>query len=371
MSSFLSSELTTTFKTLVNTMAADIDGDAPVSRERFTTFSGEVSKIASAALAEATAAPSTPTKATAPASTDAPKKAPKKKLTTTKSAAPIDTAALLAPVDSDPATLAAPAVPVAAAAFVRDAYATHKSRLAKIDEALCMGRKIDVDNPVAGTRKGDAGATFQIYPELQCSKKPLPGGKLCKICASKHDEYKANTSKIPARYYGLLNEPMFPRALVVGCDMFFANYPNGIECDPTTAPIKAATTAAPAPAAKAEAAPAATATPAPAAKAEAAPAAKVEEVKAKKPRAKKTVASVPAEASTTASVAATETAPVEPEWVAFLHDDRVHMRNTKDGRVYEAHPGKTDRLEKVNFESYQGRWRDGALDIYAPEKDEE
>jgi len=367
MSAFLSSDLSTTFKTLVNTMAGDITGDAPVSRERFTAFSSEVSKIAVAVLAETAVAPATPTKAPVAAPTDAPKKAPRK-ATTTKSVASKEVeAALLAPVDSEPATLATAAP--ASGTFERDAYATHKSRLAKIDSALCMGRKIDEDNPLAGTCKGDAGATVKIYPEKQCSKKPLAGGKLCKICTGKDDEYKANTTKVPTGYFGRLDEPLFHAARVVGCDMFFAKYPNGLVGDPTTAPVAAPATAAPATATAAPATATATAAPATVAPATVA---KAEEPKVKKSRAKKaTTTTAPAEATTTVSVAATEIAPVEPEWVAFLFDDRVHMRNTKDGRVYEAHPGKAGRLEKVNFESYQGRWRDGALDIYAPEKETE
>jgi hypothetical protein len=214
-----------------------------------------------------------------------------------------------------------------------------------------MGRKIDDKNPIPGTRKGDAGATTLMFPEKQCTKKPLPGQKLCAICLRKDDEYKAKPTTIPKDYFGLLDEPLFANSKVIGCEYFFSKYPKGLLDDPTTAPVPTA--------------------PAPVPTAPVANEIKVvtltvtEPKKPKKPRAKKE--NIVVENTT---VAKTDEAPVQPEWFTFLYEYRVLIRNTKDGRVYDADTNKSEREEMIKWDSYRGRWRDGELDIYAPENEE-
>ncbi len=162
--------------------------------------------------------------AAAPVVASAPARAPKKAKT-------VKSVDLLAPVDAD----AAPAHAAAAAAFASDALAGNKYRLQAINYELCMGRKIDEANPVPGTRPDDEGSNGKFFPETQCSKKPIAGGKLCKICAEKDAAAKADTTKVPKSWYGRLDEPLFWKALVVGCDYFFTKYPAGLPCAPRPA----------------------------------------------------------------------------------------------------------------------------------------
>jgi hypothetical protein len=373
--SFLSSSVSDSLKSVVTMMAADIEAGA-ISHERCATFAAAVQKVAVDAAAEV--------------------KVAAKKVKTTKTTVS-DATELLAPVDAGTVVATVPAS--------RDPYASHKYRLATIDDTLCMGRKIDEKNPVPGTRKGDAGASIKMYPEKQCPKKSLPGQKLCKICNEKAQESNANPAAVPTGYFGRLDEPLFHMARVIGCGYFFEKYPNGLAEDPTTAPVettvaepkvaeskaaepkvaktkvakpkvakpKVETTAEPKndePVAETKAADpkvaktkvAETVVEPNAAETKAAEP-KAAEPKAKKPRAKKLT-------TTNTTVAASDQGPVKPEWVTFLYESRVHIRNLKDGRTYEADCSKTEHEQMVKKDSYKGRWRDGALDIYTPEEDD-
>jgi hypothetical protein len=344
--SFLSAELSASLKTIVTTMSADLEA-GPISHERCASFATEVAAVAAKASVAAVE-PTVPVVAE--------KKPTKKKATTVKPPAvvveKVEENTLLVPVDAE-------AKSVASAVVAQDPYASHKFRIAKPDGSLCMGRKIDVKNPIPGTRKGDKGATNIIFPEKQCSKKPLPGQKLCKICTEKHDEFNAKPTTVPKDYYGRLDEPMFAKARVIGCEYFFEKYPTGLADDPSTAPM-AATVAATVAATTAPGTVAATTAPATAAAAV--------ETKVKKPRAKKEKTVV---ATTNTTVAASEEVAVKPEWVTFLYEGRVHIRNESDGRTYEADTSKEVREDMVKKDTYKGRWRDGALDVYAPENDDE
>lgn len=355
--SFLSSSVSDSLKSVVTTMAADIEAGA-ISHERCATFAAAVQKVAVDAAAEV--------------------KVAAKKVKTTKT----EEVALLVPVDSA----------VANTSVIRDPYASHKYRLATIDGTLCMGRKIDEKNPVPGTRKGDAGASIKMYPEKQCPKKPLPGQKLCKICNEKDQESNANPAAVPTGYFGRLDEPLFHMARVIGCGYFFEKYPNGLAEDSTTAPVETTVTepkaaepkaaepkaaepkvaktkvvkpkvAKPKAETTAETAAETAAVAEPKAAEPKAAETKAAEPKAKKPRAKKLT-------TTNTTVAASDQGPVKPEWVTFLYESRVHIRNLKDGRTYEADCSKTEHEQMVKKDSYKGRWRDGALDIYTPEEDD-
>jgi hypothetical protein len=55
-------------------------------------------------------------------------------------------------------------------------------RLQTINHDLCMARKVDDKNPIPGTRPTDPGSNGRFYPEKQCSRKPIAGLKMCKIC---------------------------------------------------------------------------------------------------------------------------------------------------------------------------------------------
>jgi len=105
----------------------------------------------------------------------------------------------------------------------------NKYRLQYINPTMCMGRRINSNNPIPGTRPGDKGSSGKIYPELQCTRKPIEGDQLCELCAKKEDDVKRGM-KIPT-WYGRLDETIYDTAPVVGSKMFFLKYPYGIPPD--------------------------------------------------------------------------------------------------------------------------------------------
>ena len=259
-----------------------------------------------------------------------------------------------------PKAAAAPAVGGAGAGAISidptedDPLRNHKHRLQSIDMKLCMGRRIDLKNQIVGTRKDDKGANGIFWVEKQCSKKPEAGGKLCKICKEKDDEYKA-TGKADKTYYGRLDEPIYYKAFVIGCGYFFKKYPSGIPGDPTSAPppgykiVDEATSTKPVAAAVSAPAPAP------------APAPVATPVKPTAPASTKAPPRKP-------SVAKTSVPVIEPEWVVFMYGGRVVTRNTKTNYVYEIDAesvdDKTDIGKIVKKTDYIGVWKNGSVDAY-------
>jgi hypothetical protein len=224
-----------------------------------------------------------------------------------------------------PATDPAPAPasePVAKVAKT-DEWRKHPSRLQTIDSTRCTGRKIDVENPLEGTRENG-----MIFPEKQCTKKPSPGSKLCTSCATKDAEYKSNPNKNNANWHGRLDEEtLYPRAKVVGSDLFLKRYPNGIP----TAPVS--TTAA------------VVATPEP-----------------KKRAPKKTEME-----KTTVAV---DVAPVIANWRSFQYDGRTHVRNLETNKVYYADMTKSSPEANAIKEQYVGRWVEDRVELLDDSDDE-
>ena len=260
-----------------------------------------------------------------------------------------------------------------------DPFRNSKYRLAALDPSHCMARKIDEASPIAGTRPGDDGANGKVFPEMQCSKKAVPGSRLCATCAKKEAECLADTSKVPKGWYGRLDEPLFHKSFVVGCDWFLTKYPAGIAEAPVSAEAasekpkkvkkdkKADTTNA---LAEAAAAPAEVA----AAPAEAA-AAPVVAAPLKVKKAKK-VAIVESEAApevapvTKKTSVAADGPAKDVEWVTFLSDGIPLIRHIKTGNVYQCDRAKHRLEDMVQRDKYEGKWRDGRLDAYANEEDE-
>ncbi len=287
-----------------------------------------------------------------------PRKAPARKSKTADAPAPAPAApAPAAPADAPaadaPAAPAAPAdAPAAPAAdapaadapaAANDPLRTHKYRLAAIDAAKCMARKVDEDHPIEGTRPGDDGANTKFYPEKQCNKAAHTNG-LCTICAKKYTQVKESAdARIVVRgWYGRLDEPLYWNAHVLGCEQFYVKYPNGLKNDPTTAPLTPP--AAPAPekkkAASKKAAGGAGDAPAPA------------------PEKKK--------ATTSKKAAETE---ATTEWVTFLYEGRPLIRRASTGFVYEVDSKKTKREEMAILDKCLGRWESGAINPYAVPED--
>ncbi len=243
-----------------------------------------------------------------------------------------------------------------------------------IDPAKCMARKVDEDHPIEGTRPGDDGANTKFYPEKQCNKSAQTGG-LCTICAKKYAQVKeaADPRVVVRGWYGRLDEPLYWNAHVIGCEQFYAKYPNGLKNDPSTAPPAAGGAGAPAPVAapapapeKKKRAPAkkATTTAAPAAGGAGAAAdadASAEEQQQQKPKAQKAQQQQKAQKEEKAQ-----------EWITFLYEGRPLIRNATTGLVYEVDSKKTKREEMPILDKCLGRWESGTIDPYAiPENDSE
>ena len=204
----------------------------------------------------------------------------------------------------------AAAEPAAAAEVAKtDDWRKHPSRLQTIDSTRCTGRKIDTKNPLEGTREEG-----MIFPERQCTKKPSPGSKLCTGCATKDAEYKANPNKNNANWHGRLDEEtLYPRAKIVGSELFLKRYPNGIPTAPVVAPAEP-------------------------------------NVAAAKRAPKKTEM-----AKTTVAV---DVAPVVAKWRSFQYDGRTHIRNLETNKVYYADMTKDSPEANAVKEQYVGRWVD-------------
>jgi len=304
-------------------------------------------------------------------------KKPRKATTVKDAAKAAEEAALLAPAESAaPAALSAEAPTAKAGAdgvlanTFEDPLRHHKHRLATYDTSLCVGRKIDEKNPLVGTRPGDEGSKGKFYPEKQCSKKPLAGGVLCKICSEKDKASKAN-QEVKA-WSGRLDEPLHPYAYVVGSECFYTKYPQGLLNDPTTRPPTAAVAAAAATtnseskATKGKA-PAKTAgRPKKEAKVSATTAAATVSADAEAEKAEK----AEADAGPAGESVALEIAPEIIRHVIFLHKGKSYVRDTKNGNVY-THKVMTKPAETVCSENYAGRWMDGVIKPYEDEAEAE
>jgi hypothetical protein len=327
-------------------------------------------------------------------------------------------AKLLEPVDADAeSSTSAPTL------GATDALRANKYRVQVLNPALCVARKIDEDNPLAGSRPDDEGSKGKIFPELQCSKKPVAGCLLCTTCAKKEAEYLADPSKPLKRWYGRLDEPMYDHALVVGCEAFYKKYPAGLPDAPVSAPAekpKKASKAAKVAAVVEEmtaAEPAATKEPKKAKKAKApkaeepattqepattepvaeavdeAPKEPATAKKAKAPKAKpaakptasdaedsesepeseaepKPKAKAPAPESKVKKSVSVSSSARSVEWVTFMSDGVPLIRHTGTGNVYQCDTSKHTLEEMVCRDKYEGKWRDGALDAYIEEDEE-
>lgn len=274
-----------------------------------------------------------------------PKEKKVRKATKAVAPAPVVPAAeevkLLEPVDAPKNTVVVsePAAPVDLTIY----------RLAVVNPALCIARKIDKKTPIPGTRPEDPGSNGKFYPELQCSKKPLSGSKLCKICAEKHAEASKpeNAKKAVESYYGLLDETeLYWNSQIVGSEKFNKKYPKGLTTISNTA------LPAPAPAMvpvleHVEAVTEAVAVP----------------VK-KKPVRKATKAEPAPTTDASTNAASTDT---HEEWELFLFEGIQYIRHKTTHNCYLVNGEEHDLVRMARRDAYEGKWRDGAIDRYAQE----
>ena len=329
----------------------------PAQQWEFKQFLAGINEPVAALLAAVPApvpapAPSEPAEVKVKKATKATKAA---KVTEAAPVPPAEEAALLAPVDAAPPKNTV----VVAAAPVSDTY-----RLAVVNPALCMARKIDKKSPIPGTRPEDAGSNGKFYPELQCSKKPVAGGKLCKICAEKHAEAQKpeNAMKAIDSYYGLLDEKtLYWNSQIVGSDKFKAKYPKGLP-SVSTAVAEEKPAAAPVAEAPVVEAPVAEA-----------PVAE-EKPTAKKPVKKATKASretkADEEVNPTTRKAKAPPAPSEAdEWEEFLYEGISYIRHKVTRNCYLVNNDEDEPVRMVRRDCFEGKWKDGVLDRYAAEDD--
>ena len=187
---------------------------------------------------------------------------------------------------------------------------------------------------------------------------------MCETCYAKDAEYKADTSNFPKAWFGRLDEPMYPRALVVGSQIFFEKYPQGLPEDPSTAPpaewlAANPTTKKPAKASKKVAKATATAT------------ATVSTVA-------ETVAETETETVTTTTTVATTVAAAAvaaDEWSLVMIECRSHIVEKATGKCYLAKTdGKsTSYKDMVDLENYEGIYNaeTETLEQYGCEGDDE
>ena len=227
-----------------------------------------------------------------------------------------------------PAAAAAASVvvaPVVVAAEVTNDWRKHPSRLQTIDSTRCTGRRLDTENPLIGTRKDDADSNGMIFPEKQCTRKPSPGSKLCEGCATKDAEYKADPSKNKASWQGRLDEEaLYPRAKIVGSELFLKRYPKGIPTASAPAPVATAV--------------------------------------ATKTKTKK---------SAVAETVAADVPPADALWKSFQHEGRTHIRNLKNNKVYFANLSANSPEENAVKEQYVGRWADDHVELISDSDDDD
>jgi hypothetical protein len=227
------------------------------------------------------------------------------------------------------ATGTAVIAPAAATTNV-DPWRTHPSRLQSIDPKYCVGRRIDVENPLVGTRPQDETANHgMIFPERQCTRKPAPGSNMCTGCGKKDAEYKANPKTNNASWHGRLDETvLYPRAKIVGSELFLSKYPKGLPNDNFRAGSAVTGTAA-------------------------------------APATKETQKRAPVY-----ETVAVDVAPVVAKWISFMYDGRNHIRNVETGKTYYTDVLKDSPEANAVKEHYVGRWVDGALWVEDDSDDE-
>ena len=143
------------------------------------------------------------------------------------------------------------------------------------------------------------------------------------------------------KWYGRLDEEsLYPLSYVVGSTHFLSKYPNGITGD-SFRPGDAA----PTPTAEAVA-------------------------PAKTTRGKQAPAATPSAAAAAVETVAVDTVPKNIDWLSFMYEGRLHIRNVKTGKTYYADSQKHSREEMAVKEHYVGRWVDGALELDDDSDDE-
>ena len=280
---------------------------------------------------------------------------------TVPAAAPTTIASLLAA-----AAAKAPAAPKVAKVTLpvnaTDSLKDHKYRLQTLDPLYCRGRKVNEKMPIPGTAPSDADSNGQVYAEIQCPKKVKKGELLCEACKEKDDEHKADPTKYAKRWWGRLDEPMYPRAMVVGCHHSFEKYPYGIPGDSTTAAPEAWLLTNPAIVKKYKA--------------------KAKTVEKKPVAAATTVAAAVGGAGAPPEVVAALVAEAaakaiagpsaDEPWGPYLHECRLHVYEKATGKCYLA---KTDDSyatyeEMKDADQYMGRY-DAATDTLDPYGEED
>ncbi len=148
----------------------------------------------------------------------------------------------------------------------------------------------------------------KVYREKQCPKKAQKGESLCKVCARMEEAHKESKGK-DKKWLGRVGEPLPAHAHMVGSAWFREKYPKGL--------------------------------------------AGSEEV-----------VEAPQESVMTSE------AVKEILWVPLMHDGMAMIRNVKNRNVYKADT-EQEGEEMILWSEFVGKWRDGEIDYYAEENDDE
>lgn len=177
-----------------------------------------------------------------------------------------------------------------------------------INPSLCQARKVNDKEFIPGTEAD------KVYAEAQCMRKKQADSDFCKFCAATHEKWRSSGGK-EKKWAGRVDEPIPDHLHILGSAWFKKTYPRGLETATTGGHITS---------------------PPPA-----------------------------------TDVVLDDSVPIQVlEWEAFSFQGSTLIRHMKDGRVYKADMSK-EGMERIVFSQFQGRWKDGDLDIYGLEEEEE
>ena len=154
---------------------------------------------------------------------------------------------------------------------------------------------------------------------------------MCAGCGKKDAEYKANPKTNNASWHGRLDETvLYPRAKIVGSELFLAKYPKGLPNDSFR--VGSAVTA---------------------------PATNQNQNQNQNQK-----------RAPISETVAVDAAPVVAKWVSFMYDGRNHIRNIETGKTYYTNVQKDSPEANAIKEHYVGRWVDGAVELTDDSDDE-
>jgi hypothetical protein len=179
--------------------------------------------------------------------------------------------------------------------------------LLEISAKHCLARMVQKNRVIPGTEDN------KVYEAKQCIRLKAKGHLLCPKCEEYYTAYKEK-AKGKANWEGFINEKPLDTLHIVGSKWFHEHYPGGL----------VQTTEIPTP-----------------------------------------VPSDPAKET----ILAENVPVVEVKWASIKLNGVYHIYNTVDRRIYRADLTKEGE-DQIIWESFAGKYIDGAIDTYAPETED-